>query len=118
MNTRPTRELVCIVCPRGCALSVELDGKEVSSVTGNICPRGKKYAINECTHPMRTVTSTVKTSDGGVVAVKTDGTIPKEKMFECMEILSSVTAAVPVHIGDVIVENVFGVNIVATQNKI
>ncbi len=111
-----TRNLTCIVCPRGCALSVELDGKEVLSVSGNICPRGKQYAIDECTHPMRTVTSTVKTSDGGVVAVKTDRTIPKENIFECMEKINAAVATLPVHIGDVLISDVFGANVVATQN--
>ena len=111
------RELTCIVCPRGCRLTVELEGKTVLSVSGNICKRGKTYAENECTNPMRTVTTTAKTEDGGVVAVKTETTIPKEKMFECMEIVNSIVVSLPVKVGDVICENVFGSRIVATQNK-
>ena len=38
------RELICIGCPLGCMISVELEGKEVKNVTGNTCPRGKVYA--------------------------------------------------------------------------
>ncbi len=110
------RELTCIVCPRGCQLKVELDGKRVLGVTGNICKRGYTYAENECTNPMRTVTTTVKTSDGGVVAVKTESTIPKEKMFECMEIVNRVTVDAPVRVGDVIISDVFGSRIVATAD--
>ena len=109
------RELTCIICPRGCQLLVDI-GEEIT-VSGNLCPRGKTYAINECTNPQRTVTSTVRTSDGGVVAVKTDTTIPKDKMMECMKIINSIIAPVPVHVGDVLCENVFGAKIVATQNK-
>ena len=42
------RELTCIVCPRGCALVCELDdGGKLISVSGNLCPRGKKYADDE-----------------------------------------------------------------------
>lgn len=111
------RELTCIVCPRGCQLVVELEGKTVLSVSGNICKRGKTYAENECTNPMRTVTTTAKTTDGGVVACKTETTIPKEKMFECMEIINKTVVELPVHVGDVILEDVFGSRIVATQNK-
>ena len=111
-----TRELTCIVCPRGCQLTVELDGKNVLSVSGNICKRGKTYAENECTNPMRTVTTTAKTSNGGVVAVKTETAIPKEKMFECMEIINKTVVSLPVKVGDVIIEDVFGSRIVATQN--
>ena len=109
------RELTCIICPRGCQLSVDI-GEEIE-VVGNLCPRGKTYAVNECTNPQRTVTSTVRTSDGGVVAVKTDVTIPKGKIMECMEIINSSVVDLPVHVGDVIVDNVFGARIVATQNK-
>ena len=112
-----TRELTCIVCPRGCQLKVELEGKKVLSVTGNICKRGAVYANNECTNPMRTITTTAKTSDGGVVAVKTQTTIPKEKMFECMEMINAVTVELPVKVGDVIIEDAFGSAVVVTENK-
>lgn len=111
------RELTCIVCPIGCQLTVELENGKVTDVSGNTCPRGKVYAENECTNPQRTITSTVKCSDGSMVAVKTDRTIPKEKMFECMEIINNKILDLPVSIGDVIIEDVFGSNIVATQNK-
>ena len=66
---------------------------------------------------MRTVTTTAKTNDGGVVAVKTETTIPKEKMFECMEMINSVTLELPVKVGDVVLENVFGSRVVVCQNK-
>ncbi len=111
-----TRDLTCIVCPRGCSMTVELDDKQVISVSGNLCPRGKKYAEDECTHPMRTVTSTVKTSDGGVLAVKTDRAIPKENVFDCMKLINAAVATLPVGVGDVIIEDVFGAKVVATQN--
>ena len=111
------RELTCIVCPRGCQLVVELEGKNVLSVSGNICKRGAVYAENECVNPMRTVTTTAKTNDGGVVAVKTETTIPKEKMFECMEIINSVVLELPVKVGDVVLEDVFGSRVVVCQNK-
>ena len=62
------RTLTCIVCPIGCTLTAETDGKTVSDVRGNACPRGKIYAENECINPQRTVTSTVRHKDGGLVA--------------------------------------------------
>ena len=111
------RELTCIVCPIGCSLTAEIENDKVVSVKGNTCPRGKVYAEAECTHPMRTVTSTMRCSNGEMVSVKTDSTIPKDKMFECMDIINKTTVKLPVHVGDVLIENVFGSNIVATQNK-
>ncbi len=111
-----TRTLTCIVCPRGCTLTVGLDDRAITSITGNLCPRGKSYAIDECTHPMRTVTTTVRTEDGGVVAVKTAAPIPKEKMFRCMAAINAAIVPLPVHVGDIILTDICGTDIVATQN--
>ena len=113
-----TRTMTCIVCPMGCQLQVELEGSEVKSVTGNTCPRGKQYAIDECTHPMRTITSTARTDNGEVIPVKTDRTVPKELMFECMKEINKAVVKLPAKIGDIAVENILGTgaNVVVTAN--
>lgn len=111
------RELTCIVCPQGCSLNIEIENGKILSVSGNTCPRGEKYAISECTNPERCVTSTVKCENGEVVSVKTDRPVPKDKVFECMEIINKQIVTLPISIGDVIISDVFGANIVATQNK-
>ena len=36
------RNLICIGCPMGCELNVEIEGKQVVSVTGNTCKRGDR----------------------------------------------------------------------------
>lgn len=105
------RELTCIICPRGCRLTVELDGGEVSSVTGNACKRGVKYAEDECTNPRRTVTSTVKTDKGRVVAVKTQGTIPKGEIFRAMEQINKTVVRDGIEIGEVIAEDFLGLGV-------
>ena len=115
-----TRQLTCIVCPRGCSLVAELSDKgEVISVSGNLCPRGKKYALDECTNPMRVVTSTVRCEDGAVVSCKTNTSIPKSLVFDAMKIINAARAKNDVKIGDVIVENILGTgaDVVATSNK-
>ncbi len=112
-----TRTLTCIVCPRGCMLTVQAEEKTVISVAGNLCPRGRQYAVDECTHPMRTVTTTVRTSDGGVLAVKTESPIPKESIADCMTILHAWVIPLPVCVGDVLAEDVCGSRIVATQSR-
>ncbi|MBQ8250150.1 MAG: DUF1667 domain-containing protein [Clostridia bacterium] len=111
------RTLTCIVCPLGCTLEVELDKGNVISVSGNTCVRGKEYAVTECISPMRTVTSTVKCDDGRLVAVKTSRPIPKEKMFDCVKIINNSLAHLPIGIGDVIIKDVYGSDIVATQER-
>ena len=115
------RELTCIVCPKGCQLKVELDDnnpKNVLSVEGHTCKRGEKYAHDECTAPMRTLTTTAAVAGGGVVPVKTDRTIPKELMFECMKAVNALRVPADAKLGDVVLENVLGTgaNIVTTRN--
>ena len=112
------KELTCIACPLGCNLIVTLDGKAVISVEGNTCPKGKDYAINECTAPVRTLTTTVCCNNGELVAVKTSKPIPKEKLFDAMEIINSTVAKLPVRVGDVIISDLFGSSVVATQEKL
>ena len=114
------RELICIGCPMGCPLTVELEGGEILSITGHTCRRGEVYARKEVTNPTRIVTSTVDVEGGKVarVSVKTKEDLPKEKIFQCVKALKGVTVKAPVHIGDVIVANVAdtGVDIVATRD--
>jgi len=115
------RELTCICCPRGCNLTVDFDGNNVHSVEGNFCPRGDKYAREELVHPMRVVTSTVKVLGGkdNVTSVRTNASIPKEKIFDCMKEINSVTLKAPVKIGDIAIKNVCdtGVDVIVTRNE-
>ena len=108
------REMVCVSCPMGCDITVELDdNNEVISVTGNTCPRGDKYARQECTHPERMLTSTVKVEGGRlpVVPVKSASPIPKEMLFDAMKEVNKVTLKAPVTFGDVAVKNILGTGI-------
>ena len=104
----------------GCPLTVEMEGDEVISVTGNTCKRGDTYARKEVSNPTRIVTSTVKVTGGkaDMVSVKTREDIPKGKIFDCVKALKGVEVKAPVHIGDVIVPNAAGtgIDIVATKN--
>lgn len=115
-----TRNLTCINCPMGCALTIEMEGDEVVSISGNTCPRGDAYGRKEVTDPTRIVTSTVRVTGGeaDMVSVKTKQDIPKGKIFECVEALKGVEVQAPVHVGDVIVSDVAGtgIDIVATKN--
>ena len=114
------RELTCIVCPRGCALSVQLsDDGQVLGVTGNICKRGATYAYDECINPMRVVTSTVRLADGSVVSCKTASSIPKSLVFDAMKVINATTVTGSVKIGDVLISDILGtgVDVVATSNK-
>jgi CxxC motif-containing protein len=102
--------LTCIICPRGCRLTVALDGDgRYVSTEGNACKRGEAYAKDECTDPRRTVTSTVVTDRGRLLPVKTSAPIPKGRVMEAMEIIRRVIAPDDAEIGDVIVEDLIGI---------
>ena len=115
-----TKSFICINGPLGCPLTVTVENGEVKSVTGNTCKRGELYAVKEVTAPARTVTSTVRVLNGErpVVAVRTKTDIPKGKIFDCMKAINAAEIAAPVHIGDIVIENVCGtgVNVVASAD--
>lgn len=113
-----TVKLICIGCPMGCDLSVDIDNGVPVSVTGNTCPIGKKYAEEEVTAPKRTVTSTALSEDGVPVPVKTAGTVPKSAIFAVVGDIKAARPTLPVKIGDVIVKDAAGcgVPVVATKD--
>ncbi len=117
-----TKTLTCIVCPRGCTLTVKLDptaAEPVQSVEGQGCPRGRAYAITECTAPVRVLTTTAPLAGGGVVPCKTDRPIPRELLMEAMALVNGLAVSGDVEIGDVLAEDILGTGarIVATARK-
>ena len=113
------KSLICVSCPLGCPIEVEIENGEIISVSGNTCKRGDAYARTEITNPVRSLTTSVKVENGihPVVPVKSAGPIPKDKMFDCMKVINSVTVKAPISIGDVVIENILdlGIDIVATN---
>ena len=117
-----TKELTCVVCPAGCRITVTLNDKgDIESIEGYTCLRGKTYAANEVTHPVRTLTSTVtiETADGKkMLPVRTDAGIPRERLFDAMKIVRATRAKAPVHTGDILVADFIepGTNRVACKD--
>ena len=133
------KELICIVCPRGCHLTV--DEENGYKVTGNTCKRGEEYGKAEVTNPVRTVTSTVRVirpaacSAGTSAApasakdlttstedtrcpVKTSRSIPRALIFDAMKEIEAASVAAPVKIGDVVIKGICGTDadLVACKN--
>lgn len=110
------RELICIVCPNGCALRAEEENGTLR-ITGNACPRGEEYGRGELLHPVRILTGTVRVI-GGVLPrcpVKSAGGIPKAKLLDAARGLGEITVTAPVFCGDVVGRDASGVEIVATR---
>ena len=112
------KNLICIVCPKGCHLSV--DDENGYTVTGNSCPRGAEYGKTELIDPRRIITSTVciTAKTARRVPVKTEKSIPKGRIMDVMKALESIDVKAPVSAGDVVLKDVagLGVNIVATKS--
>lgn len=118
----PTIRLVCIECPKGCVLTVNIQGNKVVSVTGCGCPKGEMYALAEMESPARILTTTVL-SEGlalKMIPVKTDRPIPKDKLFAAMKEIKKIKIRTPVYPGTIIAEKFLGlqVNLVATREAI
>ncbi len=112
------KELVCIVCPRGCTMTLEGEGKDVK-VSGNSCKRGAEFAVSEMTEPKRTICSTVRTAfpDVPVLPVRVSKEIPKDRIFDVMAEINKVTVKKKVKRGEVIIKDVLGLgaDIIATS---
>jgi len=108
------RSLSCIICPRGCALEIDPDTR---TVTGNTCPRGEDYARQEVTCPMRTLTTALRVTnrENTMVSVKTVAPIPREKLMEAMKVLKALPVEAPVALGQVLLPDLYGTQVVATS---
>ncbi|GCF94761.1 molybdopterin oxidoreductase [Enterococcus florum] len=112
------KQFICIMCPKGCHLTVDEDNEY--QVSGYSCSKGVKYGKAEATNPIRVVTSTVVVKDGESrrCSVKTADGIPKHAVKDAMKIIDTVCLQAPVAIGDVAVENLLdtGIDVVVTSS--
>lgn len=114
-------EKVCIVCPRGCRLTIKEDQSSLKGYTveGNTCKRGQEYGIKEVTNPTRVLTSTVKLNSSHLnrLPVVTKGGIPKGKLMKSMKIINNLEIETPVKEGDIIIENILdtGIDLISSR---
>ena len=112
--------IICTLCPNGCEIEVEYTNKEDAVITGNLCNRGNGYAVSECFDPQRTFTGNVKV-EGSLrkrLPVRSNKTIPRDKMMACAELLNTIRLEAPVEAGYKVLENIFdsGADIVAAMS--
>ncbi len=112
--------ITCINCPVGCRMKVTLsEDRQVLSVQGNTCPRGEKYAKQECTLPLRMITAVIPVLNSETpLSVKTEKPVPKKIIQDVMKELRNVQIAQPVALGQVIVPDICGTGIpvIATRS--
>ena len=100
--------ITCIHCPKGCRIRTVADGK----VTGNGCPKGEEYALQEQKSPRRVLTTTLKRADGSLLPVKTSQAVPKEHLLDYMDRLRKITLpATSLPCGTVVLRDPFGIGV-------
>lgn len=108
------KNIICIVCPKGCIITVEGEGKEVERIENSNCSRGYDYAINEFTNPCRVLTSSVKLllcKGRKMLPVRSTKPIPKELLFLCMEKIKKIYIKAPVKLHQVVISDICGTGI-------
>jgi len=113
------RELTCIECPTGCAMTVAVEDGRAVHVEGNGCRRGHDYAVAEVEHPQRLLTTTVPARGLSVrmVPVRTSRPIPRAARADAMREIRKVCVSDAVKVGDVVLHDLLGlgVDVVATR---
>lgn len=112
-------EVICIVCPLGCPIEVELADGRVLGTGGHECKRGKEYALDEVLSPARTVTTTVRIRGGilPLVPVRTPTPIPKARIPGVLRELAGLQLDAPIAYHQVILDasSEDGVQVIATR---
>jgi len=113
------REFICIICPNGCRILVEYEGKEIKDIKGDECPKGKDYVKNEICNPLRMFTGSVLVDNGdfSLVSVKTSAPVPKKYLKKIGEVTRYLKVKAPIKIGQVIAYNLLdeNINLIATR---
>ena len=114
------KEYICIACPIGCHLNLEILENNELKVTGNKCKRGIVYAKEEYFAPRRIITATCSIESDTIarLPVKTDKAILKKYIDELLDSIYSIKVKAPVQMGDIIINNFknTGVNVVSTRS--
>lgn len=107
MNNNKENKLICIRCPKGCELHITEENDEIN-VSGNECKLGEKYAIEETKNPRRIVSTTVKIKNARYprLPVRTEETIPKNKIKKVIDELKNITVEAPVKHNEIIKKNI------------
>ncbi|MBQ9153307.1 MAG: DUF1667 domain-containing protein [Solobacterium sp.] len=112
------KNLTCIICPNGCRLEID----ENDHVSGNLCPRGTDFALQELKNPQRSVSTTCRTVFPGipVVPVRTEREVPKRIMKEIVREVSRIVIDQKMDIGDTVAENILdtGVNVILCTDRL
>ncbi len=120
MKKERIQEVICVLCPEGCKITVTLENTDVVKIENAGCKRGEDYSIEEIKSPKRDFFSTVRVCgrpETPLTSVRSTKPVPKEMLLPCASELAKLVVPAPVKMGDVIVRNILnlGVDIIATR---
>ena len=101
----------CIMCPLGCELEIKKLKNGELKVSGNSCVRGEKYAVDEVVCPQRSISTLMRVGTDKVVAVKTTKPIPKNKIDECLKVISNTVLVEAPPMGSVVIKNILDLDV-------
>lgn len=111
--------MICIVCPNGCDIELEISGGKISSIDGSACPKGVEYARAEWLNPTRIVTTTVRLrgADIPLLPVKTSVPVRKDLCRRIVADASLLEVRAPVRTGEMVAADISGsgADLVATR---
>ncbi len=115
------KEIICTICPNSCRLKVWKDPKTREiMIEGFKCTRGKDFGIQEFVAPTRMLITTMRIVGGiyPVIPVRSEGELPKEKIFDAIQYVNDQVCWAPVEMGDVLIKNIAGtgINVIASRN--
>lgn len=115
-----SRAFTCILCPNGCEIEVCHENGRILEIKGNKCPKGQQYVEQELTDPRRTIASSVRIKGSflPLCSVRLTKPVPKQSIFSVMEEINKTELKAPVHIGEIVIRNVCGLDcdVVVTKN--
>ncbi len=115
------KEYTCIICPNGCTLEADIaKDNTIRKITGAGCRNGIHYVRQELTDPQRTVSSSVLVRHGELplASVRLTKPIPKNRIFDVMACIKTVSLEAPVRAGDIIIPDILGLgsDVIATKD--
>ena len=113
-----SERLICIVCPIGCELVVDLRGGTLD-VSGQQCDKGIRYAEQEILNPLRNLATSVpiRGTAARMVSVRLSKPVPRDRIFSILAEIATLRPDAPVRRGQVLIPDVLGTgaDVIATR---
>jgi CxxC motif-containing protein len=113
-------KIICITCPKGCALDITREGDTILKVEGAGCKHGAEYAEAEIHDPRRMVATTVRIRGGihPLLPVYTARPFPKPRIRELLQKIRSIQLKAPVKMGSIVLTDALGtgIDIIASRD--